>query len=65
MNPLVTMTKLDFVLLCSNLFVLGAITVLIILTGADVPKVLLVIGSIGMIIAKLGRAMAEAKKAAA
>ena len=64
MNPLVTMTKLDFVLLCSNLFVLGAITVLIILSGADVPKVLLVIGSVGMIVAKLGRAFAAVRDGA-
>lgn len=50
-------TKLDLFLLSTNLLVLGGLLVLIILTGPDVPRVLLTIGAAGMAIAKLSKAL--------
>jgi hypothetical protein len=51
------LTKLDFAILCSNLFALGGIIVLIALRGPSGPAVLLAIGAGGMSAAKIGKAI--------
>ena len=49
-------TKLDFLLLCTNLVALGGIGVLIALRGASGPSVLLAVGAALMAAAKIGKA---------
>ena len=55
-------TKLDLFLLCTNLFVLGGLLVLMALRGPSAPAVLLAIGAAGMAISKLGQAFLCAGK---
>jgi hypothetical protein len=50
--------KLELILLGVNLFVLGGIVVLMALRGPSTASVLLLIGTAGMAIGKIGRAWA-------
>ena len=50
------LTKLDFVLLCTNLIVFGGLLVLMVLRGPSGPTILLTVGSAGMAVAKIGGA---------
>ena len=52
-------TKLDLALLSVNLFVLGGLVVLMTIRGASAPLLLLMVGTAGMTIGKLGRAFAS------
>jgi hypothetical protein len=49
-------TKLELGFLCLNLIVLGGALVLMLLRGPNTPLVLLTIGTLGMAIAKIGKA---------
>jgi hypothetical protein len=50
------LTKLELILLGVNLFVLGGLIVLMALRGPSIASVLLLIGSAGMAVGKIGRA---------
>lgn len=50
------LTKLELVLLGVNLFVLGGLVVLMALRGPTVASVLLLVGTLGMAVGKIGRA---------
>ena len=54
------LTKLDLALLCTNLLVLGALIVLMLLRGPSGPTVLLAMGAFGMSVAKIGKAISTA-----
>ena len=49
--------ELAFLLL--NVFTLGGLVVLMILTGPSVPGVLLAVGAAGMVVGKLGRSLSD------
>jgi hypothetical protein len=59
------LTKLELILLGVNLFVLGGLVVLMALRGPTTASVLLLVGTLGMAVGKIGRAWTagEAKRA--
>jgi hypothetical protein len=50
------LTKLELILLGVNLFVLGGLVVLMTLRGPNTASVLLLVGTVGMAVGKIGRA---------
>jgi hypothetical protein len=55
-NSPMKLTKLELILLGVNLFVLGGLVVLMALRGPTTASVLLLVGTVGMAIGKIGRA---------
>jgi hypothetical protein len=51
------LTNVGLALLCLNLIVLGGLLVLIALRGPSVPAILLAVGTAGMAVAKIRRAL--------
>ena len=56
------MSKFDLSLLCINLVSLSAILVLLALRGANVPAILLAIGTAAVAFSKIAKAYASATK---
>jgi hypothetical protein len=54
--PPMKLTKLELILLSVNLFVLGGLVVLMTLRGPSTASVLLLVGTLGIAIGKIGRA---------